>query len=72
MIGQDVMILRKKDGLDYINGRRFLQCGWQNTGTGCLESSECLISLNIPSEIGWCNEQPDLIEDVLAHCEDVG
>jgi len=27
---------------------------------------------NIQGQVGWCSEQPGLVEDVTAHCRGVG
>jgi len=32
----------------------------------------CPIARNIQGQVGWGSEQPDLVEDVPAHCRGVG
>jgi len=41
---------------------------WWNTGTGCPRGGRCLIPGNTQSQAGQGSEQPDLVEDVPAHC----
>jgi len=35
-------------------------------------SGRCPITGNIQSQVGWGSQQPDVVEDVPAHCSELG
>jgi len=49
-------------------------CNSSSLSTGNLRNQHilCMMNRNIQGQVEWGSEQPDLVEDVPAHCRGVG
>jgi len=47
--------------------KKFFAMGVVKDWTGCPVDV-----VDAQGQVGWCSEQPDLVEDVTAHCRGVG